>query len=107
MSTFAAHGVTMAIFLSAARPQELQDQLLSLGSRFTSETPAVLAFRVSWPDERIVRTTVGSLADALARLGETATVLVLIGPALAPIADPQRSHVYSSSYAHTFRAAGE
>jgi precorrin-4/cobalt-precorrin-4 C11-methyltransferase len=107
VSMFAAHGVTMAIFLSAARPQELQDQLLSLGSRYTPETPAVLAFRVSWPDERIVRATVGSLADSLAQLGETATVLVLVGPALAPIADPQRSHVYSSSYAHTFRGAGE
>jgi precorrin-4/cobalt-precorrin-4 C11-methyltransferase len=107
VSTFVAHGVTMAIFLSAARPRELQDQLLSLGSRYTPETPAVIALRVSWPDERIVRTTVGSLADSLAQLGQTATVLVLVGPALAPIADPQRSHVYSSSYAHTFRAAGE
>ena len=107
VSTFAAHGVTMAIFLSAARPRQLQDQLLSLGSRYTPETPAVIAFRVSWPDERIVRTTVGSLADSLGELGQTATVLVLVGPALAPIADPQRSHVYSSSYAHTFRAAGE
>ncbi len=107
VSTFAAHGVTMAIFLSAARPRELQDQLLSVRSRYTPETPAVIAFRVSWPDERIVRTTVGSLADSLGQLGQTATVLVLVGPALAPIADPQRSHVYSSSYAHTFRAAGE
>ena len=107
VSTFAAQGVTMAIFLSAARPRQLQDQLLSLGSRYTPETPAVIAFRVSWPDERIVRTTVGSLADSLGQLGQTATVLVLVGPALAPIAGPQRSHVYSASYAHTFRAAGE
>ena len=107
VSAFAAHGVTMAIFLSAARPQELEDQLLSVGSRYTPETPAVIAFRVSWPDERVVRTTVGSLAESIEQLGQTATVLVLIGPALAPIAGPQRSHVYSSAYAHTFRAAGE
>jgi len=106
VSAFAAHGVTMAIFLSAARPQELQAQLLAVGSRYTAETPAVIAFRVSWPDERVVRTTVGSLAEALTELTETATVLVLIGQALAPIAGPQRSHVYSSSYAHTFRTAG-
>ncbi len=103
VSSFASHGVTMAIFLSAARPQELQDQLLALGSRYSAETAAVIAFRVSWPDERIVRTTVGTLATALADLGETATVLVLVGPALAPIAGPARSHVYSSTYAHTYR----
>jgi precorrin-4/cobalt-precorrin-4 C11-methyltransferase len=107
VSTFAAHGVTMAVFLSAARPQELQAQLLAVGSRYTPETPAAIAFRVSWPDEKIVRTTVGSLAESLAALGESATVLVLVGEALAPIVDPQRSHVYSSSYAHTFRTVGE
>jgi precorrin-4/cobalt-precorrin-4 C11-methyltransferase len=107
VSAFATHGVTMAVFLSAARPDELQAQLLAAGSRYTAETPAVIAYRVSWPDERIVRTTVGSLAESLVQLGETATVLVLIGQALAPIAGPQRSHVYSSSYAHTFRAVGD
>jgi precorrin-4/cobalt-precorrin-4 C11-methyltransferase len=106
VSAFAAHGVTMAVFLSAARPHDLQAQLLDVGSRYTAETPAVIAFRVSWPDERIVRTTVGALAESLMQLGETATVLVLVGQALAPIADPQRSHVYSSSYAHTFRSVG-
>jgi precorrin-4/cobalt-precorrin-4 C11-methyltransferase len=106
VSAFAAHGVTMAIFLSAARPQELQAQLLALGSRYTPDTAAVIAFRVSWPDERIVRTTVGSLATTLDELGETATVLILVGPALTPIAGPQRTHVYSSSYAHTFRPVG-
>jgi precorrin-4/cobalt-precorrin-4 C11-methyltransferase len=107
VSVFAAHGVTMAVFLSAARPDDLQAQLLAVGSGYTAETPAVIAYRVSWPEERIVRTTVGSLAESLTQLGETATVLVLVGQALAPIADPQRSHVYSSSYAHTFRAVGD
>jgi precorrin-4/cobalt-precorrin-4 C11-methyltransferase len=106
VAAFAAHGVTMAVFLSAARPHELQTQLLAVGSRYTPETPAVVGFRISWPDERIVRTTVGSLAESLTELGETAAVLVLVGQALAPIADPQRSHVYSSSYAHTFRSVG-
>ena len=104
LDTFAAHGVTMAIFLSASRPQELQEQLLAGESRYSPDTPAVIAYRVSWPDERIVRTRVGELADALRTLGVSATVLVLVGPALAPIDAPARSHVYSPTYAHTFRA---
>jgi precorrin-4/cobalt-precorrin-4 C11-methyltransferase len=102
---FAAHGVTMAIFLSAARPDELADQLLGPSSQYAADTPAVIAYRVSWPDEKIVRTTVGKLARTLRELGATATVLVLVGPALAPIAAPARSHVYSATYAHTFRHA--
>jgi precorrin-4/cobalt-precorrin-4 C11-methyltransferase len=104
VAAFAAHGVTMAVFLSAARPRALQEQLLSPLSAYSDDTPAVIASRVSWPDERVVRTTVGHLAASLEELGATATVLVLIGRALAPIAAPARSHVYSADYAHTFRS---
>jgi precorrin-4 methylase len=95
----------MAIFLSAARPRELQEELLTARSRYGPDTPAVIAYRVSWPDEQIVRTTVGELADALEALGASATVLVLVGPALAAIDGPARSHVYSGTYAHSFRSA--
>ena len=104
VAAFATHGVTMAVFLSAARPVELQEQLLLAGTAYDHDTPAVIAYRVSWPDERIVHTTVGRVAASLGELGVTATVLVLIGPALAPIAGPARSHVYSATYAHTFRS---
>lgn len=96
---FAAHGSTMAVFLSAARPVELQDELLA---GYDAETPAAVVVRVSWPDEQIVRTTVGGLADAVRATGAKTTVLVLVGPALAeaPVA---RSHLYSPDYAHKFR----
>ena len=106
VSTFAAHGVTMAIFLSAPARRSSRTSC-SVGSRSSPpRPPAVLAFRVSWPDERSFVPRSAALADALARLesGDRARH----GRAGArSIADPQRSHVYSSSYAHTFRAAGE
>jgi len=105
VAAFAAHGVTMAVFLSAAKPDELAGQLLSIGSGYAADTPAVIASRVSWPDERIVTTTVGDLARSLGELGRTATVLVLVGPALATSPGPARSHVYSPDYTHTYRAA--
>jgi precorrin-4/cobalt-precorrin-4 C11-methyltransferase len=98
---FAAHGATLAVFLSAARPQELQDELLAAGSAYGPDTPAAIVVRASWPDERVVSTTVGTLAEDLAATGARTTVLVLIGPALAGAAN--RSHLYSPSYAHMFR----
>ena len=103
VGTFAAHGSTMAVFLSASRPAELQAELLSLGSAYHGDTPAVIASRVSWPDERVVATTVGRLAEDLRELGASATVLVLIGPALGSVAAPRRSHVYDPGYSHSFR----
>ena len=101
---FAALGPTMALFLSAARPDELQAELQAAGSAYAPTTPAVIAHRVSWPDERVVPSTVGTLADDLRALGATTTVLVLVGDALAGAA-PCRSHVYAPDYAHSFRPA--
>jgi len=101
VAAFAAHGATMAVFLSAARPRELADELLAPGSGYTADTPAVIAVRASWPDERIVDSTVGRVADDLAALGTKTTVLVLVGPALG--GGGGRSHLYSPDYAHMFR----
>jgi len=58
----------------------------------------------SWPDERVVRTTVADLRRDLAATGAHTTVLVLVGDALAerPAA---RSHLYSPTYSHKFRKA--
>jgi precorrin-4/cobalt-precorrin-4 C11-methyltransferase len=104
VAAFARVGGTMAVFLSAARPDELQTELSAIGSQYHGGTPAVIASRVSWPDEQLVHTTVGCLADELRALGRTTTVLVLVGDALAPRTVAARSHVYAPDYSHSFRA---
>ena len=101
VAAFAAIGATMAVFLSAARPKELQDELLAVGSAFDADTPAAVVVRATWPDEQVVRTTVGDLAGAIAGTGTKTTVLVLVGRALA--GEAARSHLYSPTYAHKFR----
>lgn len=101
VAAFAAHGATLAVFLSAARPDELAAELLAEASAYGPDTPAAIVVRASWPDERVVPTTVGRLADDLRATGASTTVLVLVGPALAGAAP--RSHLYSPTYAHRFR----
>jgi len=101
VAAFAAHGATMAVFLSAARPAELAAELLSPGSGYTGETPAAIVVRASWSDEQVVHTTVDRVAEELSALGIRTTVLVLVGPALAGVGG--RSHLYSPGYAHMFR----
>ena len=101
VAAFAAHGATRAVFLSAARPRELQDQLLAPGSGYAAETPAVVVVRASWPDEQVVVSTVGSLADDMAATGARTTVLVLVGPALRGTAE--RSRLYDPDHGHRFR----
>ena len=101
VAAFAAHGTTMAVFLSAARSVELQRELLAGGTGYSVETPAAAVVRASWPDERVVTTTVGGLAADLDAIGATRTVLVLVGPALRGAA--ARSHLYAPQFAHMFR----
>lgn len=103
VAAFARHGTTMAVFLSAARPVELQEELLAIGSAYDGETPAAIVVRVSWPDEQIVLTKVGSLASELRALGHTLTVLVLVGDVLADGPVRARSHLYAPEFTTTYR----
>ncbi|MGI8649729.1 MAG: precorrin-4 C(11)-methyltransferase, partial [Rubrobacter sp.] len=64
---FAAHGTTMAIFLSAAKPRELQSELLSGG--YQPHTPCAVVHRATWPDQRIARCRLSKLGDTLREMG--------------------------------------
>ena len=100
---FAALGATMAIFLSAARPAELQAELLAASSAYRPDTPAVIVIRASWPDERVIPTTVGQLGQTLGDSGATTTALVLVGDVFEDTPTTSRSHLYHPDFAHGFR----
>jgi precorrin-4/cobalt-precorrin-4 C11-methyltransferase len=102
IARFAAHGTTMAVFLSGSRSKELADELLAAGSAYTADTPALIVIRASWPDERVVVTTIGRLAADLDATGATMTVLVLVGDALGPDSTT-RSHLYDPAFNHSYR----
>ena len=98
---FAVHGTTMAIFLSAARPRLLQEELLEGG--YASDTPCAVVYRASWPDEQVIECHLDELADRIREAGFTRQALVLVGPGLE--AGGTRSHLYSPAFSHSFRKA--
>jgi precorrin-4/cobalt-precorrin-4 C11-methyltransferase len=100
VAAFAAAQVSMAVFLSGARPEELEAELLT---GYAPDTPAAVVVRVTWPDETIVRTTVSNLATSIRSTGADRTVLVLVGEALRDAPVPARSHLYSPAHATSFR----
>jgi precorrin-4/cobalt-precorrin-4 C11-methyltransferase len=101
VAAFAPHRTSMAVFLSAARPEQLQDELRAGGAGYPDDTPAAVVVRASWPDERVLLTTVGDLAATMRADGARTTVLVLVGPALAGAAP--RCRLYDPAYAHGHR----
>jgi precorrin-4/cobalt-precorrin-4 C11-methyltransferase len=98
---FARHGTTMALFLSAARSGQLQDELEQGG--YPPDTPCVVAYQVTWPDELILQTTLDHLAATIKDRKLWKHTLVLVGPALA--AAGTRSHLYHPGHFHGFRRA--
>lgn len=98
---FARHGTTMALFLSAARSGQVQAELLAGG--YPEDTPAVVAYQATWPDELVVHCTVGTLEATVKQHKLWKHTLFLVGPALA--AEGTRSHLYHPGHFHTFRRA--
>jgi precorrin-4/cobalt-precorrin-4 C11-methyltransferase len=99
--SFARHGTTMAIFLSAAKPRVLQEELLEGG--YAPETPCAVVYRASWPDEEVIECRLQDLADRVREAGFTRQALILVGPGLG--AGGTRSHLYSPEFSHMFRQA--
>jgi precorrin-4/cobalt-precorrin-4 C11-methyltransferase len=105
LAALAAHGASMAVFLSAALTDEVRRELLDAG--LPPETPAALVYKATWPDQKIVRGTVGGLTDMRKELGEDKTALILVGGFLAGGPDSyQRSKLYDPSFSHGFRNNG-
>jgi precorrin-4/cobalt-precorrin-4 C11-methyltransferase len=101
--SFAAHGTTMALFLSAARARQLQQELLAGG--YPEDTPCVAAYRVSWPDEAVARCRLADLAETMRERRWWKHTLVLVGPALAATSTRTRSHLYHPGHFHGHRKA--
>ena len=99
LRSLARHGASMALFLSAGMLEKTQAELLAGG--YAPDTPAALVYKASWPDERVVRCTVGTLAAAGAEAGIAKTALILVGGFLdAPY---EKSRLYDPSFTTGFR----
>jgi precorrin-4/cobalt-precorrin-4 C11-methyltransferase len=100
LAAFAATGATLAIHLSI---HALADVVTELEPFYGPDCPAAVVARASWPDERIVRATLGEIVDALRASPIERTAIILVGPALAA-QDFRESELYNAAYVRRFRA---
>ena len=97
--SFAAHRATMVIFLSAGMLPELSEELIKGG--YPPETPAAVVYKATWPEEKVVRCTVGTLAQAGRDHHISKTALVLVGDFLSD--QYQRSLLYHPGFSTEYR----
>ncbi|RKR07546.1 precorrin-4 C11-methyltransferase [Kushneria sinocarnis] len=96
---FAASGATLAIHLAIQRLSEIVERLLPF---YGAACPVAVAYRVSWPDERLVTARLESVVAALAAEPIERSALILVGPALA-VREFRDSALYEAGYCRRFR----
>ena len=101
LENFAATGATLAIHLSV---HVLEDVVARLAPRYGADCPVAVVWRASWPDQRILRATLGSVIEATdGERGRTA--LILVGHALGS-EEFDESCLYAGDYDRRFRPVG-
>lgn len=101
LASMAQHGASMVLFLSSGLLQEVQNELLRGG--YQADTPAAIVYKATWPDEKVIRCTVGTLARRGAEEGIRKTALLLIGDFLG--SGYERSRLYDPTFTTEFRQA--
>lgn len=99
LASLAQHGASMVLFLSSGLLQQVQEELLRGG--YAPETPAAIVYKATWPDEKVVRCTVGTLARRGEEEGIRKTALLLIGGFLGT--EYERSRLYDPTFTTEFR----
>ena len=102
LELLATHGASMVLFLSAGMLPQVQAALLE--GAYTEDTPAALVYKATWPEERLLRCTVGTLAQRGAEAEINKTALVLVGEFLSHSQEGyQRSKLYDPSFTTGYR----
>ena len=99
LATLARSGATLAIHLSV---RNLRKVTAELTPHYGADCPVAVAYRVSWPDERIIRGTLADIRDKVRAAKITRTALILVGRVLDEDAFPD-SALYDPGHVHVLR----
>jgi precorrin-4/cobalt-precorrin-4 C11-methyltransferase len=101
LGSLAASGATLCVHLSITN---LAQVVRALTPRYGADCPVVVAYRVSWPDQTILRGTLADIRDKVKEAGFTRTALILVGRVFASEDFPD-SRLYAADHSHVLREA--
>ena len=99
IASFAAHQATMVIFLSTGMLRELSAELIRGG--YAPGTPAAVVYKATWPEEKVLRCTVETLAQTAEAEGVRKTALIVVGNVLE--GEYERSKPYDPPFTTEYR----
>jgi precorrin-4/cobalt-precorrin-4 C11-methyltransferase len=99
LKAFAATGATLAVHLSI---HVLDKVVAELTPFYGADCGVAVIYRATWPDEKIVRGTLGTIAAEVAKAPIERTALILVGKVLGT-RDFRESALYDPGYQRRFR----
>jgi precorrin-4/cobalt-precorrin-4 C11-methyltransferase len=99
LAIFATTRTTLAIHLSIHAIERIAAELIP---HYGANCPVAIVFRASWPDQRILRGTLGSITKQLNDAPMEHTALIFVGHVLAR-GDFRPSALYDKDYRRRFR----
>ena len=104
IESLAAHHASMAIYLSAGMLDELSSRLIKGG--YATDTPAAIVYKATWPDEKKLICTVGTLGECAEQNGISKLAVVLVGDAVTH-SKYEKSRLYAADFSTEYRKAKE
>ena len=89
-----------AIYEKQPRLGEIERELVP---HYGADSPAVVAYRVGWPDQMLIRGTLSDIREKVRAEKITRTALILVGPAMGEVRDFTDSALYDATQPHVLR----
>jgi len=99
LSELAKHQATMILFLSSGMADKVKAGLMEGG--YAPETPVAVVYKATWPEEKILRTTLEKLPEDMKREGINKTALIVAGYVLD--GEYAKSRLYDAAFSTEFR----
>lgn len=100
LENFAKTGATLAIHLGV---RDLREIVRKLTPFYGEDCPVVVAYRVGWPDQMLIKGTLSDIRKKVRKEKITRTALTLVGPALGEVKDFVDSALYDPKIPHVLR----
>jgi len=102
--SLAVHQATLVIYLSVDQVDKLVEEI---SPSYPPETPVVVAYRVSWPDQCVIEGTLSDIASKVKDAKIRRQALIMVGAVFGVRAggELKRSKLYDEMFEHGFRKA--
>jgi precorrin-4/cobalt-precorrin-4 C11-methyltransferase len=108
LAALASHRATMVIYLSVKRIEGVVAELVEY---YPVHTPAIVAYRVGWPDQELVCGTLENIVEKVRAAGIERQAIILVGEVFGIKGltgeKAKRSKLYDEAFSHGFRDATE